>query len=424
MKRRIPLVATIAVCAMALAGCSTADAGTGDTGETAEGTLTITANYAEAAMQPIIDAFEEANAGVTVDYTQLAQGTDTNQAIRTQLAAGTASDIIMSLPGSSPLGIVTLSNDGFIADLSDEAWTQEIAEPYKSLVSVDDAVYSFPGGVQPIAAFYNTTKLNELGLTAPETWSELLDFCADARAQGVSAFAAGMADLVSTLLTTYALVATLNDGPTPGFNEGIATGEHTFADSKWTQALAQLQKMIDAGCYADGATGMSIDVANGLVADGTAIGTITLGAFFQALIDTLPEGTEYEVAALPATDDPTETYMPGSLTTGLSIFSEAKNPELAKKFLAFLAEPENYASFATDTVGVIPAIPSDAFEAPATLETFNEFVAAGKVTAFPNVYWPNGEIVASLQNNTQALFLGSIAPEQIVEAMDAAIMIP
>ncbi len=417
MKKRHGSLAAVIACALLLTGCSTGGASAAKSGETK---LTISANYAEAAFQPIIDAFQKANPGVTVAYTKLAQGTDTNQAIRTQLAAGTASDIIMSLPGSSPLGVVTLSKDGFIADLSDQAWTKTVAEPYKGLVSVGSAVYSFPGAVQPIAAFYNSTKLRQVGLTAPGTWSELLKFCSDAKGKGVSAFAAGMADMTSTLLTTYALVATLNDGPNPGFNQGIATGKTTFTNSKWTQALTQLQQMINAGCFAKGATGMSIDVANGLVADGSALGIVTLGAFFEALIKTLPAGTEYEVKALPATDNPSDTYMPGSLTTGLSVTSKAKNPDVAKKFLAFLAQPENYATFATNYVGVIPAIPSDAFKAPSTLKVFNEYVQAGKVTAFPNVYWPNGEIVASLQKNTQALFLGTTSPEQIVQGMTAA----
>jgi raffinose/stachyose/melibiose transport system substrate-binding protein len=389
-----------------------------------EQTLTITTIYSAAVMEPLVDKFQEENPGVSVRMTVLPPGADTNEVIRTQLSAGQGSDLISSQPGSSPIGVKTLTAAGLISPLSEESWAEEIPQPYKDLVSVDGELYSFPGGLQPIAGFYNSTELDALGLEAPTTWTELLTFCDDARAAGKVAYAAGMADLTVTLMMTYALISTLNDGPNPDFNPGVATGDSSFEDSNWEESLSLQQQMIERGCFSDDATGISRDLAFEAVGTGDALGMAAAGTMFEAIIATMPEGTEYEVVPIPGSDDPAEQFMPGSLTAGLSLNANAKSPELAKQFLGFLAQPENYAAFATAYVGVVPVISDESFEAPEVLSTFTEFVSEDRVTIFSNAYWPNGEIVVALQQGIQGMFLGTTSPADIVASMDAAIKLP
>lgn len=420
MFTRRTLLAVGVVGALALTACST-DAAP-DPGASGSQSIRIASNWSPETLTPLIEAFEAAHEGVTVEL-ETVGGTNVNETIRTQLNSGTAADIITSQPGSSALGVKSLVEAGFILPLTDEVWTDAIEEPYKGLVSVDGDVYSFPGGLQPIAAIYNETATTEVGLVPPTTWSEVLDFCADARTAGKVPFAMGLADPTITLLTTYALVSTLVDGPNPEFEAGIATGASTFADSEWTQALTQFKQLADASCFSDDATGVANDVANDQFTSGAALGIVHLGAAFSTLIGGLPEGTEVTVLPFPAVDDVAELFMPGSLTSGLSVNAKTANPELAKQFLAFLALPENNAAFATSYVGITPLIPSDVFVAPPSLESFNDFVDRGRVTPFSNAFWPNPEVVASLQQNTQALYLGTMTPEEVVAAMDAAVIV-
>ena len=60
---------------------------------------------------------------------------------------------------------------------------------------------------------YNEDALKELGLTAPTTWTELIQFCSDAKAKGKVAYALGGATPWNTQLINYALTPTLVYGP-------------------------------------------------------------------------------------------------------------------------------------------------------------------------------------------------------------------
>ena len=419
MQRRISVlaIATAAVSIAALAGCSNNASG-GD----AENTLTMFASTdSQDAYQPVIDAFEAANAGVTVNVTW-GTGNEFETTETTQLASGNGPDLLDVLPGTGGnlISVGSLAGQGYLEDLSGESWAAEIPDSLRPQTDVDGSTYSYPVTLQPLGAFYNVQAVEAAGLTVPTTWSELLTYCAGASAAGKVAFSLGLQDQWVTQLVPYALAATLVYRDDPEWNQQLVAGEVTFPDSNWTQVEQQYLELNDAGCFSADPNGISFDNTLPPVAAGDALGIVQVGGIFGNL-QGQNEDAAYELHALPATDDAAETYIAASPGHGVAVNAASENKELAIAFVAFMAQPEQINQIATTLGGAVPAVPNDTFEASELLTDFNSLVSEGRVASFPDTGWPNAEIQNAHLVGIQNMFLGSATPQQVLEDMQSAV---
>lgn len=177
MKFRTPL-ALAGIAALALTACSpgsttAGDGGDDDGGAAEDVTITYT-NFIsnggnEENLQAIVDAFEAANPGVTVDVTTLAYP-DYGTALQTDLAAGTVSDVF-DLEYAS---YAAFQADGVLAELTDvdaSVYTPSLLEAYQT----DGAQYALPSSFSDVVLFYNTDLFDAAGLeypTADWTWAD------------------------------------------------------------------------------------------------------------------------------------------------------------------------------------------------------------------------------------------------------------
>nr|BFE74049.1 hypothetical protein GCM10020092_073500 [Actinoplanes digitatis] len=158
-------------------------------------------------------------------------GADQYQAqIRTQLASGTAPDVMTVWPGNgNPGATYVLAKPGYLLDLSDQPWAAKLPEAFKTVAQYEGKTYNAVFGLNGIGAVYNDEALARSGLKAPTTWTELLAFCRDAKGKGTPAYALGIQDNWVTQLVLYALAATVVFGPDRDFNTKLASGQATFA---------------------------------------------------------------------------------------------------------------------------------------------------------------------------------------------------
>jgi multiple sugar transport system substrate-binding protein len=174
MKVRTPL-ALAGIAALSLTACSPGSTTAGDGGDGGDTGVTITyTNFIsnggnEENLQTIVDAFEAANPGVTVDVTTLAYA-DYATALQTDLAAGTVSDVF-DLEYAS---YAAFQADGVLAELSGvdtSVYTQSLLEAYQT----DGAQYALPSSFSDVVLFYNTDLFDAAGLeypTADWTWAD------------------------------------------------------------------------------------------------------------------------------------------------------------------------------------------------------------------------------------------------------------
>jgi raffinose/stachyose/melibiose transport system substrate-binding protein len=317
LKKSVTLPVAALALTLGLAGCSTD--GPDQPAEGGDTTLTLSGWSGDETMEAIIAQFEADNPGVTVEFTGLPWPTILTQ-INTELVSGTASDVVVVFPGNgNPITAQTLAKGDYLVDLSDRPWVSQFNDANQTVMGADGKVLMVANNFTIIPATYNTQALEAVGAKAPSTWSEVLDLCSAAQAKGKVAYAmAGLAGGTYNYLP-FALSATLVDGPNPDFAAQQAAGDVTFSASEWTTTLGKYVEMLDAGCFTKDALGTSLEIAQEQVAKGDAVGIVTVSNQLADVERLAPEGSSFETAALPATDDPSQTVLPVGLGAGYGI---------------------------------------------------------------------------------------------------------
>ena len=418
-QRRITAIAAGGmVAALAIAGCS---AGGGEEeNETGAGTLTVVSipNY-QNSLPVAVEAFEEAYPDISVEL-EFVDVAALHTTLRTQLTAGTAPDVFTAYPGNgTPTAMEVLVPGGYLMDLSDLELNDRIPSGMDPVTMVDGKRYILPLSLGAIGGIYNDAALEETGLTAPTTWSEVLDFCADARAAGKVAYAYGAQTPWNNQLHLFPLTATLVYGQNPDFDEEQAAGEVSFSDSAWVDAMNQVVEMRDAGCFQDSPLGTAYEGAVELVGTGQALSIVSVSSTFAAVSAVAPEGSVFTFHAFPATDDPSETWIPAGGSGGYAINAAAKNPVAAKLFLDFLASDAMMAEIA-DIQGALPSISGADFTVPENLSEIMTFVDAGTIHPYADQLWPNPKVAETLMEQVQLVVGDQTSVEDALAAMDAA----
>ena len=242
-----------------------------------------------------------------------------------------------------------------------------------------EKVYAIPYAANAVGIIYNKTIFNELGLTVPKTWDELIDVAEKVKAAGKTPFYFTFKDAWTTLPAYNALAANtqgenffdqLNDGKTT-FQKG-----YKEATEKFVQLLEYGHKDNFGKGYADG---------NVAFAKGES-------AMYLQGIWAIPEirkanpDIELGVFPYPATNDPENTKLVSGVDLLLAISKTSKHPEEARKFVNFLLDPEN-AKFYLSEQNAFSAIKGITQDDPA-LDGLKESFEKGALVDFPDHYIP------------------------------------
>src|SRR5689334_2909654 len=352
-------------------------------------TLTV-ASVDQGSIEDVVKAFEAANPGVKVNLTT-AGADQYQQQIRTQLASGTAPDVMTVWPGNgNPGATFVLAKPGYLLDLSDQPWASKLPAGLKGVAQYNGKTYNAIFGVNGIGAVYNKEALDKAGLTAPGTWTELLAFCKAAAAKGTPAFALGIQDNWVTQLVLYALVATLVYSGEKDFDTKMQAGQATFANSPWTAAMAKYTAMNANGCFQKNPLGTDYAASQDLAATGKTLGLVQGNWVVSLLKQKNPTGT-FILKPLPATDDPASFLMPGAAGAGYGINAKAKNKDLALKFVTFVMSPQGMSVF-NKKQGSLPSLPDAGSAVDPALADLSTFITGNRTVPFMDQLWPNAKV--------------------------------
>ena len=414
MKRpNVTVLAAAMAAALALAACSGGtNAGTGATSNT----LTI-ASVDQGSIEDVVKAFEAANPGVKVNLTT--SGADQyQQQIRTQLASGTAPDVMTVWPGNgNPGATYVLAKPGYLLDLSDQPWAAKLPAGVKSVAQYNGKTYNAVFGLTGIGAVYNQQAMEKAGLTAPSTWTELLAFCRAAAAKGTPAFALGNQDNWVTQLVLYALVATTVYSQDKDFDTKMQAGQASFATSAWTTAMAKYLEMNKTGCFQKNPLGTNYEASQTLAATGKTLGLVQGNWVVALLKQKNPSGT-FVLKALSATDDPAQTFMPAAAGAGYGVNAKAKNKELALKFISFVMSPQGMSVF-NQKQGSLPSLADAGSSIDPSLADVAKFINDGRTVPFMDQLWPNAKVQQTMLSGLQEIFSNQSTPDKVLAAMDA-----
>ncbi len=312
MNRTLPKFVAVGAAAALLAACAggTQAASDSEDGDGGSKTLTL-ASVDQGSIEPVVQAFEKANPGVKVEFTTSAAD-QYQQQIRTQLASGTAPDVMSVWPGNgNPGATYVLAKPGYLMDLSDQPWAGKYPDALKTVTQYEGKTYNAVYGLNAIGAIYNVEALEKSGLEAPATWSDVIPFCQAAAEKKTPAFALGIQDNWVTQLVLYSLVASTLYPDDPDFDTRMADGQATFTGSAWEQALAKYQEMFDAGCFQKDPLGTSYEASQALAADGRTLGVVQ-GNWIVSLLKEKNPDASFTFKPLPALDDEAKTLIPAA----------------------------------------------------------------------------------------------------------------
>ena len=418
MKWKKPLtVATLVVASMTLAACAPEASPPEAEGGAPSGELTIDwVSNEKAGIEAVIAEYAKFRPEVTVTLTT-GDPAPYQAQLRTKLSAGTASDVMYVWPSQGLAGSLwPLAEYGFLAPLEDADWPGKYPASIQELTSFEGSTYIMAPLASSFEPAYNQDALDEAGLTAPATWSDMLAFCSDARDAGKTAYAIAGSDAYAPQAPVYNLVPDLVYGVNPDFDSQLASGEVTFADSGYLDALHKYEEMVAAGCFQDNPTGTSYETANELVATGAALGEFFLGTRLAAL-KTLAPDVDFRIHAFDSGDSPESDVVALSTQGGAAINAKAKNSAAARDFVAFLAG--NLPAYVSAHPGTVPTIANGFTPGDANQELLVGHLERNETVHFLDQLWPDGTVGQAMISGLQGLLGGSVAAEAVLDDMQA-----
>jgi maltose-binding protein MalE len=339
------------------------------------------------ALLAIIDAFQEANPGITVEQVYNPSGTLQDSFVAAAGAGEGPDMIIWANDSTGPW-----ASAGLISDLTgavDDDLRAQASDAAWGTFTFNEAVYGIPFSAKTLAFFYNRALVPE----APETWADVLEISADLAEDGVTglAFQNGFFHSAGFL---YSLGGSLMD----------ADGNATFGDDMDGAEAMEAYLNLHAMMYELGQ-----DPASGIVIDGSSpnpnfqSGTVAMvydGIWNLAQFES-DLGDDLGVSLMPALDN---GEVPALFAQAEGFFANATVAEDEAKLAAFTAwarfvTGEEGQTLAATEGGLLPVNPAVEVENP-NLQVFAEQFALG--TPFPNrqelgAFWgPMGDAITAV----------------------------
>lgn len=294
-----------------------------------------------------VAAFQEANPDMEIEV-NITDREAHKTAIRNFLTAD-APDITAWYPGNRMGPFV---DAGLFEDVSDLWESEGLSESFaaiKPTMTRDGKQWGVPYTYYQWGIYYRADVLEELGVEAPGTWDELLSACATIEEAGKDCFTIG-----TKFLWTAAGVFDYLNLRTNGyeFHNALTAGEVPYTDPRVVQVFENWKQLVEPGYFVDNHATMSWQDALAPFVSGDAA-MYVMGNF---AVDAMKEGglTEDQIGYIPfPTIDPDIPRAEDAPADALFIPSAAKNKENARKFLAFIAQPDIQTEW-NKTIGQLP----------------------------------------------------------------------
>lgn len=253
------------------------------------------------ALEALIEVFEAKYPGVTVDNATVTGGAGVvaKAVLKTRMLGGNPPDSFQVHIGKELIDTWVIADR--MEDLTflfqEEGWFDVFPADLIDLISTADGIWSVPVNIhRSNVMWFVPAKLEEWGISAPETWADFLAICPAIQANGVTPLALAENWTVSHLWESIALAAL-----GPDDYDRLWTGELAFNDPKSVAAFELMNDVL--ACTNADAAGLSWQQATDRVVDGEAafniMGDWAAGYMFTTL--GLEPGTGFGWAPSPGT---------------------------------------------------------------------------------------------------------------------------
>lgn len=288
--------------------------------------------------QMIADRYHEQNPEVTIELIyQPSSNVDVREYAKTLLSTGQFPDIMVMTTASD------FVSAGALLPL-EEADVEMVKEDYIS--KIDGEIYVVPYKIQTGGVFYNKDMFEKYGVEVPETWDEFIAVCDTFYDEGITPIVMGLKDGWAHVVP-YGLAAA-NDVlmDDPDWPSRRMAGEETFAGTEGIVSSMEKYALMMNKYNVSDKNSMTYAQSNEYFYNQEAPMYI-MGSWVQGLDITTEHDFETGFFPLPGEDG--NTVIPLWVNEGLSISAETEYPEIAKDFVKFFLEDEEWAKVFLET---------------------------------------------------------------------------
>jgi raffinose/stachyose/melibiose transport system substrate-binding protein len=344
--------------------------------------------------------------------------------LKAKLAGGECWDVFPLSSMQQP----TMVKAGHVVDLSDMT---DIIDRYKdpemvrSSRTYDGIIAALPAQYQFMPLYYNRVLFEELGISVPTDYQQLLEVIKQANDEGLIPIAAGFKEnwLCTNMFQQFAATYVQRDDPEWG--EKRNNNETTFAETPgWKTTFDKIKDLIDQKAFSSSAVSTSDEQAMMSFLNGEALLYFNGTWGLNSILGAMPDGFELGGFRFPVQEPGEVACTSTSVTGDFAVWSGSSHIEEAKKWLAYTLSPEQNLIFNT-TKGPSPFKDVDVPLNDALVE-FEQTVAdsGGKTAEWP-IYqqrWPDGLSFEPSTALIQELFYPELAKSslEICQEMDKA----
>ncbi|WP_421723667.1 ABC transporter substrate-binding protein [Bauldia sp.] len=319
---------TVAAASLALATTSFVSASANE--------LVINANTSDpapkAAFTQVVEDFRAANPDIDVEF-NITDHEAYKTAIRGWLTAQ-APDVVFWFAGNR---MAAFADRGLLEDVSDVWADNNMYENFASTrdsLTIDGKQFGVPYGYYQWGVYYRKDIFDEVGLSVPETFDDLLNACAVLNENGITPVTIGT-KFLWTAAGWFDYVNLRTNGLK--FHIDLMLGDVPYTDDRVRATFDNWRKLIDADCFLENHTSYSWQEAQPFLYNGEAamylIGNFITPNFPDEVKDDM-DFFQFPIidASVPIAEDaPTDT---------IHIPTRAENKDNARKFLAFVAQQD------------------------------------------------------------------------------------
>ena len=298
----------------------------------------------------------ETQTGAHIDY-QIVPSDQYPTLLTTKLNSGQAADIFMNQSGKFDIvSQMQIQKNG--VDLTDQEWVGRLTGAVKDQVSADSKVYGLTiwDLSDSYSYLYNKTIFDKYSLQAPTSFAEFQNVCATLKKAGVQPIYEPMKDGWHHQLNFFDVSAAY-DASDSGLVTDLNANKTTFvAHTIFKQMIEQMKQIYSAGYWGDNALSDQVSGGPAAMAAGKAAMYVGFmgGTSDIAAVKGQYGAADFGIFPAPYLDNQTISETPAGPSK--FVYSKSSNIDGAKKYLAFLAQPENL-QYMIDNEATFNALP-------------------------------------------------------------------
>jgi raffinose/stachyose/melibiose transport system substrate-binding protein len=382
MKTRMTWLAAGAALALSLAGCgASADTSSGG----GDGAIEVQTGLAVdsklmGTLKEIADGFQKSNPDVKLNL--IPASTTYEKDMKVRLASGNVPDIWWTHGWSRD------RYSKFLMPLQNEAWAKNFNPALAAAMKdKEGAFYALPVDTNIAGIIYNKDVLAAAGVKAEEikTWDDFGKAAQAVKAQGINPISvSGKANGPAGNLADWIAPGAFSDGELAQLSAG------TFVADKYKTVLDLVAQWRDQGFFnPDYASAATTDMDQAL-AQGKAAFIFSQNNRANNALQYNPKANLGYMPVPSATGG--NSYLIGGEYNAYGISKTSQHADGAKKFLAYLAQPENETKLAK-SAGSAPGLTDATSDMGALQPSYDQWMTQNKtalVPYFDRVYLPNG----------------------------------